>query len=139
MKKFKVAIVVVITILFHSNLLAQNATEDKVLGCWKVKSVEFIKSSSNSDEMAKGAKGMITCFDKGGKFTTKFRENNKEIIIGTGKFKIEADGKTINQKRDVDGDDLFCLAVIGVEGGDLIDTVTEVFELWIELKIGAIE
>ena len=105
MKKFKVAIVLVITILFHSNLLAQNATEDKVLGCWKVKSVEFIKSSSNSDEMANGAKGMITCFDKGGKFTTKFRENNKEIIIGTGKFKIEADGKTINQKRDVDGDD----------------------------------
>jgi hypothetical protein len=105
MKDFKVAIMLVLAILFHSKLIAQNATEDKLLGCWKVKSVEFPKTSPESDEMANSAKGMITCFEKKGKFTTKFRENNKEIIIGTGTFKIDTDGKTIIQKRDAeDGD-----------------------------------
>ena len=108
----KVAIMLVIAILFHFNLLAQKATEDNILGCWKVKSVEFTKSSPESDEMANGAKGMITCFEKKGKFTTKLRENNKDIIIGTGTFKIDSDGKTIHQKRDVDDGDIDALGEI---------------------------
>ena len=97
----KITLLLSLALLFHCHLNAQNATADKLLGCWKVKSVEFIQSAPNSDEIANSAKAMITCFEKDGKFTTKFMENNKEIIVGTGKFTIEPDGKTIHSKRDV--------------------------------------
>ena len=104
-RTFKVAAILFLFILLHSDLPAQNSTEDKLPGCWKVKSVEFIKSTENADEIANEAKAMITCFEKNGKFTTKFLENDKEIIVGTGTFKIGSDGKTIQSKRDVDAAD----------------------------------
>src|SRR5688572_27942691 len=98
--KPKLVSMLIALILFHSRLLDQNAAEDKLLGCWKVKSVEFPKSTENSDEAANSANSMISCFAKNGQFTSKFIENRNEIIVGIGKLVAPPPSYTTHQHWD---------------------------------------
>ncbi|MFT3912296.1 MAG: hypothetical protein QM737_22910 [Ferruginibacter sp.] len=90
------------TFIFHSTLIAQKATEEKILGCWKIKSIEFLEINKDSMNLINSTKGIITCFEKDAKFTTKLKSGTDVQIVGTGTYSISADGKTFNQKRDAD-------------------------------------
>ncbi len=90
------------TLIAHSTLIAQKLTEEKLLGCWKIKSIEFLQANKDSAELTKNIKSIFTCFEKNGKFTTKLKNEVDVQIIGTGTFNISADGKTLTQKRGAD-------------------------------------
>ncbi len=98
----RVVSIVFLVLGVQFSLMAQKLTEEKLNGCWKIKSIEFLHPTEDSAEIIKSAKGIITCFDKNGKFVTKIKTDDSEQIIGTGSFSIGADGKTVSQKRDVD-------------------------------------
>ena len=98
----KFATVLFFASIFHFPLMAQKVTEEKLLGCWKIKSVEFLQTNKDSLALINNIKGIITCFENNGKFTIKMKTGEKVEIVGTGTFNIDADGKTINQKRDAD-------------------------------------
>jgi hypothetical protein len=98
----RIALMLLAPLFCHSTVKAQKLTEEKLLGCWKLTSIEFLKPTKDSQELINSAKNIVTCFEKNGKFTTKFKTGNSEEIVGTGSFSIAADGKTINQKRDAD-------------------------------------
>ncbi|MEO8771826.1 MAG: hypothetical protein ABI402_17145 [Ferruginibacter sp.] len=83
---------------------AQIATEEKLLGCWKMSKFEFLKPVKDSADLISSMKNYISCFEKNGKFTTKIKTKNGEKPVGTGIYSIGADGKTIYQKRNAEDD-----------------------------------
>ena len=101
--------VIISLVLFsHAVLIAQKGPEAKLIGCWEVNKFEFLQPVDDSLDLIKASKGYITCFESNGKFITKQKKGNVERVIGTGTYQLDADGKTIHQKRDIEdstGDD----------------------------------
>lgn len=97
----------VILFYMHFTSQAQIATEEKLLGCWKVKKIEFLKPIEDSADFITGMKNYISCFEKDGKYVSKINSKNGEKVIGTGTYNVGSDGKTIYQKRNTkdNGDD----------------------------------
>jgi hypothetical protein len=94
----KIVSLLLVLFAFGSNAVAQKVTNEKLIGCWEIKSIEFLQPMDDSVNMVNGIKGMIICFDINGKFITKIKKGGNIEIIGLGSFNIRPDGKTIDQK-----------------------------------------
>lgn len=90
---------IIILLVFAFDAVAQKVTAEKLVGCWEIKSIEFLQPMEDSIDMINNTKGLITCFTKDGKFVTKRKEDKGFQIVGTGTFDIRPDGKTIDQKN----------------------------------------
>ncbi len=90
------------------SLHAQQSNSEKIIGCWKIKSVEIIEEmdKEEAEEIRNGALGMIICLDGKGKFSTTMPPEKGGAVVGTGIYKLEADGKTLTQSRDVEDEDV---------------------------------
>ena len=90
------------------SLNAQQNKSEKIVGCWNIKSVEIIEEmvKEEAEEIRNGALGMIICLDAKGKFSTSMPPEKGGVLVGTGVYKVEADGKTLTQSRDADDDDV---------------------------------
>lgn len=98
----RMATLLVLGILTQQIAVAQVATEAKLLGCWELSRFEFLEPMEDSLDLVNGSRGHTICFEKNGKFSAKQVTGKTETPIGTGTFSIDADGKTLHQKRDVD-------------------------------------
>ena len=81
--------------------VAQKVTETKLLGCWKLNRFEFLTPVNDSAAVVNASKNYISCFETNGRFVTKQKTKTGEKLIGTGTYKIDADGRTIHQQRDL--------------------------------------
>ena len=108
---------------FHS--AAQQLTQEKLIGCWSAKSIEFYEPVEDSAYFAASFKTSTTCFDKNGKFSTSFKTPAGQETAGTGTYSLSADGKTLNQQSDA-----------GFDEGDEPAEVRMISEKEIEFKIG---
>ena len=98
----KTASAAMLVLFTTQNLAAQVATEAKLLGCWEISRFEFLEPMEDSLDLINGSKGHTICFEKNGKFNAKQVIGKDETPIGTGTYSIDADGKTLHQKRDAD-------------------------------------
>lgn len=78
---------------FYTNVNAQNAVKDKVVGCWKPDKVEFTDPANSTPENEQGVLSSVVCLQKDGKFVTTSGGQN-----ATGIYMISEDGKTLTQR-----------------------------------------
>lgn len=93
-------ICVMVGLFIHTALFSQKYKSGDMIGCWAVKRFEFLQSRNDSMNIINSSKGYIICFEANGKFVTKQKTGNGEKVIGDGTYNMEADGKTLNQKRN---------------------------------------
>lgn len=96
--------ILLITVLFCISLksLAQDTTNKKLVGCWQVKSIEFLQPVEDSVSLKNQIKNVYTCIEIDGKFITKSNMNNTTVVVGKGSLYISPDGKTLIQRREGD-------------------------------------
>ena len=90
-------------ILSTTDTLAQKSNAEKIIGCWVLKKIEFIKKDDYSDELIKHAQNSLVCFSVDGKFTTTLSEANSQPLIGS--YKVSDNGKMMSQKSDLADED----------------------------------
>lgn len=96
----KMITVFALILISHTNLMAQKFKAEDLNGCWKFGRIEFLEPMPDSLNFLKETKNYIVCFEGNGKFITKQKTSSGERVLGDGTFNLEADGKTITQKRN---------------------------------------
>ncbi len=92
MKKIAFALLLLVACCGSNSVMAQ-ATVDKLLGCWKLKSISFSEPNKDSVEIRQSV-GFHICFEKNGSFSA---QSPKGESMGKGTYAISADGKTLEQ------------------------------------------
>ena len=81
---------------------AQSAASEKIIGCWQFKKIEYKADFEFAEEVRNQVQGSVLCFDSDGKFTN----TTGSKMIGSGRYSVSADGKTITQQTDLSEEDV---------------------------------
>ncbi len=102
---------------------AQTKVENQLLGCWGVKELSSADGKEISITDLNGPGSFFICFGENGKVTSTAEDGGNTRELGTGRFEVLADGKTLRQideaTPDQQGEQITDMTIVKLDANEM--------------------
>jgi len=98
--KIKMALTLIIGVLFSSISFSQTVDMSKIFGDWKVDRYEFLDKTMDSAALKKEAKDLVISFSSPNHFESKRQVGGTTKTVDSGEFEFGDDGRTLYQNNE---------------------------------------